>query len=223
MRRSIAVGTWSRREQYRYFSGMPCPYCSLTCEIDVSAACGFMKDNGIPSYVGMIYLVTKAANSIPELRVRGEGDAVFAYDIVHPSFTILNERQQLYFCRSPYVADPNIFVPRTREIIDRTRAAPECPLTPTGPDWLYLSCIPWVHFTSVSHPMNFNQQDAIPRITWGRYEPRAGGLVMAVNLQVHHGFADGLHISQFMLALERCCADPEDGFAGWVAAPRSKA
>jgi len=210
----IDLEGWSRRDQYRYFSKMQCPYCSVTCEIDVSAARSFMKDSGIPSYVGMIYLVTKAANSVPELRLRIEGEAVYDHDVVHPSFTILSDGGQLYFCRTRYTDDPGAFIKHTREVMAQTKSAGECPLDSTGQDVLYLSCLPWVHFTSVSHPMNLNSPDAIPRIVWGRFEAKENKTVMAVNLQVHHGLADGLHISQFMQALGESCAAPDAGFAG---------
>lgn len=210
----IDMQSWDRREQYRYFSGMQWPYWALTCELDVTPARAFMKDRGIGSYLGMIYLVAKAANQIPELRLRIEGGEVYEHDLVHPSFTVQNTRGQLAFCKARFSADPNEFLARTRELMDRVKTAPEPPLQYTGQDELYLSCLPWVHFTSVSHPMNMTPQDAIPRITWGRFEPKGDRTVLGVNLHVHHGLADGLHGSQFMLALGALCAEPETGFAG---------
>lgn len=206
---------------YKHFSAMQCPYCSLTCDVEVTQARAFMLAHGIPSYAGMIYLVTKAVHSVPELRVRIVGEDVFEYDLVHPSFTLLNSNNQLCFGAARYDADPNVFLRRTREAMERAKNAQQLDLGPAGQDVLYLSCVPWVHFTSVSHPMRLGQPDSIPRITWGRFEPKDGKSEkdgkrekVAVNLQVHHGLADGLHISQFMLALEALCADPHTAFAG---------
>lgn len=210
----IDMDTWARRNQYQYFSAMQWPYLSMTCEIDVTLARSFMKDCQVPSYLGMIYLVTKAANSVPELRLRIDGGAVYEHEVVHPSFTVQNTSGQLCFCRARYIENPNAFTVRTREIMEQTKSAGECPLEWTGQDVLYLSCIPWVHFTSVGHPMNLSPQDAIPRITWGRFEPKGERIVLAVDLQVHHGLADGAHVSQFMLALGAFGKDPETGFAG---------
>jgi len=206
--------SWSRRDLYRYFSGMQWPYWSITCELDVGPARAFMKDRGIGSYLGMIYLVTKAANLVPELRLRIHDDAVYEHEVVHPSFTVQNDSGQLAFCRAWYVANPDTFIARTREAMDRTKSTRECTLEATAQDVLYLSCLPWVHFTSVSHPMSLTPQDAIPRIAWGRFEEKAGSTILAMNLHAHHGLADGAHGSQFMLTLGGFCSNPEEGFAG---------
>jgi chloramphenicol O-acetyltransferase type A len=219
----IEIETWSRRDLYRYFSGMQWPYWAITCELDVSRARSFMKERGIGSYVGMIYLVTKAANLVPELRLRIDGDAVYEHEIVHPSFTVQNDDGRLAFCRTRYVADPDVFIARTREVMNQTKKARECPLEAASQDVLYLSCVPWVHFTSVSHPMNFSPQDAIPRITWGRFEAKGGSTVLAMNLHAHHGLADGAHGAQFMQTLSEFCGNPEEGFAGLSTCPRTGA
>ena len=163
----------------------------------------------------MIYLVSKAANLVAELRLRIEPDgSVCEHEVVHPSFTVLNAAGQLAFCLARYDEDPNEFLPRTRADMDRTKSQPEPPLQNAERDRLYLSCLPWVHFTSVSHPMDMTPQDSIPRITWGRFEPKGERIVLAVDILVHHGLADGAHMAQFMLNLEGFCAEPETGFAG---------
>lgn len=219
----IAMESWPRREQYKYFSGMQWPYWAITCELDVSRVRSFMKERGIGSYLGMIYLVAKAANLVPELRLRIHGDAVYEHEVAHPSFTVLNDAGQLAFCRARYVANPDAFLASTREVMDRTKNALKPPLESTGQDVLYLSCLPWVHFTSVSHPMNLSPQDAIPRITWGRFEARGNGTVLAMNLHVHHGLADGAHGGQFMQILGGFCSNPEEGFAGLSPCPQTGA
>lgn len=215
----IDMQTWNRRDQYLYFSGMQWPYWALTCEIDVTRARGFMKRRGVPSYLGMIYLVTKAANRIPELKLRIDGGDVYEHEVVHPSFTLLDDAGELRFCAARYLEDPNAFLARTRELRDRIKHADNAPLAAAAQDVLYLSCLPWTHFTSVSHPMSLSPQDAIPRIVWGRFEPRGDRIVLAVNLHLHHGLADGLHASRFMQALEELCDDPESGFASLAPGP----
>jgi len=210
----IDMQTWGRREQYAFFSARQWPYCSVTCELDVTPVRAFMKERNIGSYLGMIYLVSKAANHVPELRLRIEDGAVCEHEVVHPSFTVQNVNGQLAFCKARYSEDPNDFLPRTRAEMDRAKTTPQQDLSSTGHDELYLSCLPWVHFTSVSHPMDLTPQDAIPRITWGRFEPKGDRIVMAVDLLAHHGLADGAHISQFMGNLGGFCAEPETGFAG---------
>ena len=35
-------------------------------------------------------------------------------------------------------------------------------------DFLFLSAIPWISFTSFSHAMHYTPADSVPRITWGK-------------------------------------------------------
>lgn len=210
----IDMDTWTRREQYQYFSGMQWPYVALTCEVDVTPLLGFMQARKVPGYIGMIHLVTKAVNSVPQLRLRIEDGCVCEHEVVHPSFTLLDNAEELRFCRAQHTEDASVFIARTRELVDQTKNGQPAALAATGQDVVYLSCVPWVHFTAVSHPMNHTPPDAIPRITWGRYQPRGERQVVAMSLQAHHGLADGLHISRFMLKVEELCAAPEAAFAG---------
>lgn len=210
----IDMDTWDRRDQYAHFAGMDCPYWGLTCEIEVTPARRFMKRQGIPSYVGMIYLMTKTANAVPELRQRIQDGDVVEYEVTHPSFTLLNDRGQLCFCQTPYVADPAVFAAQARRVMDEARTATRCPLADPRQDLVYLSCLPWVHFTALTHPVHFHPPDAIPRITWGRFEERGESTLLAVNLQVNHALADGYHVSLFMQTLGELCAAPEKAFPG---------
>ncbi|SNS21123.1 chloramphenicol O-acetyltransferase type A [Humidesulfovibrio mexicanus] len=213
-RRGIDMAAWERREAYAFFNAMGQPYCSVTCELDVTPALAFMRQVGIPSYVGMIYLTTKAANAVPELRVRIEDGQPCAYDAVHPSFTLLDEAERLRFCRARFRENIREFIAHAKERMAQAEAGDDGGLRNCGQDVLYLSCLPWMHFTSVSHPMPMNGPDAIPRITWGRFTPRAERVVMAVDLMVHHGLADGLHMGRFMQTLQGFCAEPEGAFTG---------
>ncbi len=49
VRRVIDLALWERREAYAFFNAMGQPYCSVTCELDVSPALAFMRQNDIPS------------------------------------------------------------------------------------------------------------------------------------------------------------------------------
>jgi chloramphenicol O-acetyltransferase type A len=211
----IDMDTWERREPYRYFSAMDCPYWSMTCELDLTRARDFMRQNSIPSYVGTIWLVTRAANAVPEFKLRVVGGEVYDCGLVHPSFTAINNAGRLIFCRSQYTpGDPASFIESARLALERGRIDPDPPLAAGRQDLIYLSCIPWSHFTHVSHPVNFTPQDAIPRVTWGRFEERGAATLLAVNVHVHHGLADGKHVSLFMNTLEGYFRHPGQGFEG---------
>lgn len=211
----IDMDTWERREPYRYFSAMDCPYWSMTCELDVTSARAFMREMSVPAYAGTIWLMTLAANAVPEFKLRIVDGEVYDCGLAHPSFTAQSNAGRLIFCRTLYTpGDPAAFIENVRQTMERDKSAPDPPLVADRPDLLYLSCIPWVHFTHVSHPVNFKPQDAIPRITWGRFEERGDAIVLAVNVQAHHGLADGKHVSLFMNTLAGYFRHPGQAFEG---------
>ena len=39
-------------------------------------------------------------------------------------------------------------------------------------DFIFMSAMPWISFTSVMHPMHYHPVDSIPRIAWGKYEKK---------------------------------------------------
>ena len=68
---------------------------------------------------------------------------------------------------------------------------------------LQLSHIPWIPFTHISHTISLNKNDSVPRLSWGKYYERDGRILLPYSVQVHHAFADGIHIARFRDALER--------------------
>ena len=46
--------------------------------------------------------------------------------------------------------------------------------------------------------MDLNPDDSIPRITWGKYEMRAGRLTLPYAVQLNHRLLDGWHLSQLV-------------------------
>ena len=59
-----------------------------------------------------------------------------------------------------------------------------------------------MELTSLTNERDFDPDDAIPRIAWGRYVPRDGRLMLGMSMEVNHRFIDGLHIGRFAQALE---------------------
>lgn len=45
-----------------------------------------------------------------------------------------------------------------------------------------------------------------PLFDWGKYYEKDGRLMMPVSVQAHHSFVDGIHIGEFVNALEKYLA-----------------
>lgn len=68
-------------------------------------------------------------------------------------------------------------------------------------DFVFISPMPWIAFTSVDHTASLRRDDAIPRVTWGKLFNENGQTRLPFNIQVNHIFVDGLHVGRFFEAL----------------------
>jgi len=69
-------------------------------------------------------------------------------------------------------------------------------------DFLYITCIPWISFTHLSHTISINRNDSVPRISWGKYFEQDGKVLLPFSVQVHHAFVDGVHVGQYFERLQ---------------------
>ena len=61
-------------------------------------------------------------------------------------------------------------------------------------DQVFVTCMPWLDFTSIQHPMASLATPDIPSLAWGRFSDGPEGLQLPFSVQAHHGFVDGYHI-----------------------------
>ena len=70
-------------------------------------------------------------------------------------------------------------------------------------DFLYLSAVPWVSFTSISHAMHYHPHDSIPRISWGKYFKDGDKTLMPLSLTAHHALVDGRNMGEYFNLFEK--------------------
>ena len=69
-------------------------------------------------------------------------------------------------------------------------------------DLIYISCTPWFDLTGCTNERDFDKDDNIPRITWGKYVPENGRETLGMSLEVNHRFIDGYHLGLFYKHLQ---------------------
>ena len=156
----------------------------------------------------IVYLVSRVANEIPSFRQRIRGEKVIEYDQVHPSFSVQTKVSDVFsFCEVEYNRSPSIFMQAAKEQMKRMEEEPV--LEDQGQDdYIFLSCLPWISFTGLTHAMHYHPSDSIPRITWGKYFQEGDKIKMPLSLQVHHALVDGGHVGQYYLRWEALAAEP---------------
>ncbi|BCS89149.1 chloramphenicol acetyltransferase [Pseudodesulfovibrio sediminis] len=195
--KTLDLATWPRKSLYDYFRTLPQPHVSVTADVDVTGLITQAKPEGVSVFNAALYAVMKACNAIPEFRQRIQGDEVVEFEQVHPAPTVPIDGDRFAFCYFDYAPEWSVFN-------EHCLTAIEVGKKQTGlkdgsaarDDLIFTTCLPWVVFTSMHHPIK-GPDDSFPRVAWGKFHEHDERWLMPVNVQVHHALADGIHIGRF--------------------------
>lgn len=201
--RRIDLDTWSRAEQFRFFRGFAQPHYAVTVRMDVTRLMATRKSAGLSPFRTVIHAVGAGLHDVPELRMRFRGDVVTMYDRILLSPTISLENGDFRYTYLAWLPDREAFDAHASERIAKVRAgAPLGANDGTVEDVAYLSCLPWMDYTSLDNALP-GPDDCIPRVSWGKIvEKGGGGHNMAMTLQVHHALVDGRQVGRFFEATQ---------------------
>ena len=205
--RYIDMQTWPRRRLFALYSTFDHPHFGLCANVDVTALYPAVKQRGHSLTLAIVYVITRAANAIPEFRYRIRGQQVVEHEVVRPSTTILAKDDLFGFCYFEYVEDFAAFAARATERIAYMREHPTVENEP-GDDALYMTAIPWVSFTAFMHPLNLQPPDSVPRFAWGKIFEEGKLLKMPLSVQAHHALMDGMHVGQFYAKVQDYLLNP---------------
>jgi chloramphenicol O-acetyltransferase type A len=204
----IDQSTWPRREHYAFFRRMDYPVYNVCFDLDITDFQPAAKTRGLSFNHAMLHVSTRAANAVENLRYRIRGDSVVLHDGLHPSFAWMNGETDLFkLVTMDFQADLAAFDRAARLACASQREYFPLEKLQDRDDFIFFSSLPWISFTGLDHTMNLRRDDAIPRITWGRFFERGGRTLLPYNVQVNHCFVDGCHVGRFKEALDACLAE----------------
>lgn len=209
--KTIDLQTWPRRKHYEMFRGYDYPHFNLCAPVDVTRIVQVVKEQAGSFTIAVIFLLSRVANRREEFRLRIRGESVVEHESVHPAPTILTGEDLFSFYAVQFVDDYSQFRERTRAAIEHARGNPSLEDEPGRDDWLFMTAIPWVAFSSMVHPIHMHPVDSIPRLAWGRHYSEGDRLKMTLSVQVHHALMDGIHIGRFFEAVQADLDEP-----GWL-------
>ncbi len=194
--------TWERRAHFEYFNSLDYPYIDITGNIDITDLYKTIKERKLPVFLTILYFTTRVANEIDEFKMRIRGDEIVLHDMVRPSFTVLNEDKTFSYCTVDYIENYEKFIENTKSEMDYIKKNPSIKDEENMDDMLFITSIPWVSFTSITHPINLKIKDSFPRISWGKIYDDNGKIKLPLSIFGNHGLLDGLHIGEFFKNLE---------------------
>lgn len=185
---------------YRHFRSFASPMFTLVSPVRVDTA-RLKAEGGL--FPNLLWGVLEACNAVPELRrrirVEDGQDVVVEHDACDCTCTAARDDGSFQFCFFGRDAERARFVGAVPGALEASAADAELDLSQQHrDDMLYLSCLPWIEVTGVTHASPGDPLDCIPRILWGRVVDDR----LFISATAHHALVDGRHLARFFGELE---------------------
>jgi chloramphenicol O-acetyltransferase type A len=200
--KEIELDTWKRKEHFEFFKRTDLPFYNVN--VDITGLKEFAKTNSLSLNNTFIFLATRSLNKIENFRYRLRNNTVVLHDSLNPSFAHLKSGDDLFsmitvdFCDDIFEFDLEV-----KKEVEHTTSYFDLHKLAGRDDFVFISPLPWFSFTGVDHTMSLKKDDAIPRISWGKYFENNGRVFLPFNIQVNHIFVDGIHVGYFFEELNR--------------------
>lgn len=200
MKTLLDLENWNRKEYFLFFKQFEEPFFGLTVEIDCTKAYAKAKDLKTSFFVYYLHKTLVAVNSIESFRYRIVDGAIYIYDTINVSATIMRGDNTFGFSLIEYSPDFGYFATNAFIEIERIQTTTglftrDFPLD----NLIHFSAVPWVNFTSLSHSRSYTFPDSCPKISFGKMMVADNGKkTMSMSIHVHHGLMDGFHVGQFV-------------------------
>lgn len=199
----IDLSTWERAEHYHFFRQADYPQYSICANVDITHFLQFTKATGLPFYYAMIFAATTVLNDVEAFKYRIRGDKVVLHDTVHPAFTDMSKGSELFkYVTVNLEKDIFAFAKTAKEYAEKQTSF-MVPSEEQRDDLTYITCIPWVSFTGMTHTITLNKDDSVPRLSWGKYFRDGAKTLMPFSVQANHSFVDGLHMGRYYDQLQQ--------------------
>lgn len=133
---------------------------------------------------------------------------IVLFDKIDTAFTWLDKQTELFkVVRVPFLSSLGEYIAIAKETAEKQRAYFTGPLEN---DVFQFSPLPWLSYTHISHTVSGKRDAATPLFDWGRYRECGGKILLPFTVQVHHSFADGLHVAKFAQKLQTALDTPGD-------------
>jgi chloramphenicol O-acetyltransferase type A len=215
----VSLARWPRRAVFEAFSGFAHPHVGCCVMLDAAALRARTRARGDSFALACHFLALRLAQQQEPMRLRLRGRQPRLLHQVHGSTTVLRPDGSFGFAVLLQCADWPAFQAQGRQAMDAARQAPAGqalrePERALERSLMHFTTVPWLHFTHFSHPRRGRSDASIPKLAFGGWREDGARLWLPVSLEVHHALMDGLHMGQYLQALQAAMHEP----AAWLGA-----
>lgn len=187
------IKNYKRMDIFNHYNECDSPFLILTIPVDISELVEYCKIHK-NFYGTMGYAVMMAANKVDAFKYRYKDGKIYYCEPLRANYTQklnddigyfpvkYNDNYEEYI--SDFLITQDKFYNDEKYILHDDLSE------------IWASCAPWFKFNSLVPPIN--KKVTIPQIIWDKYELKDGRYYIDIMIMIHHGFADGYHISQFL-------------------------
>lgn len=196
----VDIENWNRKEHFNFFSKMKSPYFGFVTEVECTQAYNHAKENKYSFFASYLHKSMIAVNAVEELKYRIVDNNIVSFSVINAGATINREDRTFGFVFVNYSTDFKIFNDELQKEIQCVRNSTGLRLNNDDikKDLIRHSTIPWTSFTSILHPTNFNRDETVPKITFGKFTIRDNKKFLPVSIEAHHGLVDGFHLAEYL-------------------------
>ena len=200
--KAIDMARYPRKAHFDYFRTMAYPYVGVTVQVEITHFLVRIRERNAPFFLSFVYCVTRAANTVPELRRRLDGDGIREYAWCPGSVTLALPDETYCYCTLDCRAVFEHYLPEAEAAKARALSAASLEDGEDGDSLLFLSSLPWLRYTDFTQPVP-SPADSNPRITWGKFYTEGEKTLIPVSLLCNHALVDGRNLAAFYGALDR--------------------
>ncbi len=197
----IDMASYARKAHFSYFSSLAYPYAGLSAQVEIGRFLRLCKAEKAPFFLSILYEIMQAANAVPEFRQRIQNGSIIEYEWCRSSHTVALEDGTYCYCTLDAQKSRSEFLSYAAPEQERAKSAKCLEDDEDSGDLIFVSCLPWLHYTSLIQPVPF-PADSNPRLTWGKYAEENGRVLLPVTVLVHHALIDGRQIADFFEILQ---------------------
>jgi chloramphenicol O-acetyltransferase type A len=184
--KKIDIEKWDRKEHFNFFYGSDFPFYNVNFHLDVTGLYEKLKSCGVSFHNAIMYFTLSSLCQIVNFLYRLENAEIVEYERIDPVFACLRGEEELFrLIMAEYCDDLAEFDKKAKEKVIGSKAHFDLPELSGRSNFVFISSLHWILFTSIDHTLPRSKTDAIPRISWGKYHEGTSKKHVFINYWQH--------------------------------------